>query len=75
MAEPTIDAGRLLAHVRTANTRWFKVGAWLLRAGLHNVPETRDSYNPVKWLMAQIGCWMSDVQTKQVNRRYDKGRT
>jgi hypothetical protein len=67
-----ISGGRLLAHIMATDTRWFRVSAALLNFGRNGVPETRDSYNPVKWLAAQAGAWMSDRQIRSTNRRYDR---
>lgn len=71
MSKPT-EGERLLAHIMTADTRWFKVSVALLEFGRHKVPEHRDSYNPIKWLAAEIGLWMDDRQTKKTNRRLNK---
>lgn len=66
-----IEAERLLAHVLSANTRWFKVSAWLIEFGLRNVPDGQSSRNPAKWVIAEVGCRMGDAQRKRVNRRLD----
>ena len=67
-----LTARRLLAHVMAADTRWFKVSFALLKFGRHNVPEERDSHNPVKWAAAQLGAWMDEEQRKHTNRRFDR---
>lgn len=67
-----VTARRLLAHIMNADTRWFKVSAALLNFGRHNVPEERDSRNPIKWLAAQLGAWMDQRQVESTNRRFDK---
>lgn len=66
------QGARLLAHVMTADTRWFKVSMALLDFGRRNVPETRDSHNPIKWLAAEIGLWMDVRQTAKTNRKFDR---
>ena len=68
--EPT--DGRLLCHIATVTTRWFKVSSWLLEFGRKGVPDNRDSYNPVRWIAAQVGSWMSDRQSRYINKLYDK---
>ena len=70
-AKRLFEAERLLAHVRTADTRWFKASGWLLDIGLHKVPEGESSRNPIKWLIAEVGYRMADAQTRAVNRRMD----
>lgn len=72
MKERDLQAHRLLAHLKTTNTRWFKVSKVLLEIAIWRVPEHRDSYNPVQRLAGWIGGWMDDVQTKRTNRKFDQ---
>lgn len=65
-----VEVRRFLAQIQAANTRWFKISSALIEFGLRNVPEHRESYNPIKWILAEIGCRMSDMQTNRINRRF-----
>lgn len=59
---------RLMAHIQSTDTRWFKVSSKLLNFGLRNVPEYRDSWNPIKRLASEIGSRMAEMQFKRINR-------
>lgn len=75
MDMPPLDqerAERLLAHIMTADTRWFKISLALLNFGRRGVPDHRDSYNPIKWAAAEIGLWMDTRQIKATNREFDR---
>lgn len=56
---------------------WNRLSLWLLNVGRHNVPETRDSRNPIKWAMAEVGLWMTDREIARCHRdteEADRGR-
>ena len=63
------ELDRLLAHVATVDTAWFRLASWLVDVGRRGCPEDRDSRNPAKWLLAELGSRMADAQHEAVNRR------
>ncbi len=72
MSERNPDGALMLCHIAVARTRWFRISGWLLETGRRNVPQHRDSHNPLKWAIAQIGCLMGDMQTMSINRQYKR---
>lgn len=65
------QAERLLAHIKAADTGWFRVSHALLTFGFHKVPEEEEPRNPIKRLAVRIGAWMDNRQTERLNERLD----
>lgn len=68
----TTSEQRLLAHIYAARTRWSRVSKRLLDFGLRGVPLHRTSRNPVKWIAAQTGMYMSEFQTRRITQQLEK---
>lgn len=59
-AFPREDMEILWASIEMCDTPLWRLQAALLAFGRYNVPETRDSYNPIKRAAAVVGCRIQD---------------